>query len=117
MGPGHTAVTLGAGGSLVSGRVAVLAGKRYVAKARVLPAGAVLEMTVECLVRFGGKDVPFFVVTESAPPKADGWVDVEIPFPPTAETPQVSHVRVRFSVAKGSVGSAFVDDVALEPKE
>ena len=108
---------VGAGGSLVSGRVAVLAGKEYVAKARVLPAGAVLEMTVEGLVRFGGKDVPFFVVKKSAPPKADGWVDLEIPFHPTAETPQVSHVRVRLSVAKGSAGSAFVDDVAVEPKE
>ncbi len=47
-------------------------------------------------------------------PGPDGWVDLECSLHPTAETPQVTHVRVRFLLLSEK-GAAFVDDVAIEP--
>ena len=51
-------------------------------------------------------------MTPTAPPEADGWLSIELPFHPTAETPQVSEVRVRFTIP-GKKGSLLVDDVTI----
>jgi hypothetical protein len=105
-----------AGGALVSGRTEVETDRSYVLRARVLPAGGVPKAVVEGLVRFGGKWMALYTKEATVPPAEDGWVELETRFHPTADTPQVSHVRVRFTVV-GEKGSLFVDDVAVEPVE
>ena len=104
---------LAPGGSLVSGPVEVREGRRYRLRARVKAEGAVVTVAVEGLVSLGGERHVLFTERDTAPPETDGWVDVEIAFDPTAETPQVTEVRARFTAA-GEKGSAMVDDVSIE---
>jgi hypothetical protein len=106
---------LGAGGTLTSARVPVEEDTEYRLTLRALPSGAILTARVEGLVRFGGKWTPLFSAEESAPPKAEDWTELALDFHPTAETPQVSHVRVVLSVE--GRGSVFVDDVAIRKTE
>jgi hypothetical protein len=102
------------GGELTSGHVEVETGRGYVMKARALPAGGIVKAHFEGVVKFGGKWVVLCEKSATAPPKSDGWVDLECPLHPTGETPQVTHVRARF-VLLSEKGAAFVDDVAIEP--
>jgi len=106
---------VGPGGALVSGSVEVEEEREYVLRARVQPDRAVLAVTVEGLVALGGERHVLFTKKETAPPGTGDWLDIEIPFHPTAETPQVMEVRVRFEVA-AKKGSALVDDVSIEVK-
>lgn len=105
-----------AGGALLSGLVPVEEDRPYRVRARVLPAGGVLTAAAEGLVRFGGKWVTLFTATETLPPAAEDWIDLELTVEPTKDTPQVTHLRVAFRVEAGK-GSAFVDDVAVEPAD
>jgi len=106
---------IGAGGALVSGIVAVEEEREYVLRARVRPDRAVVTVAVEGLVALGGKRHVLFTKRETAPPGQDDWIEVEIPFHPTADTPQVMEVRVRISIA-AKQGTALVDDVVIEAK-
>jgi hypothetical protein len=106
-------VRIDPGGTLFSPTVKVETGKRYVLKLRALPSGAILRLKIEGLVKLSGKWYPLFTKEESVPAESDEWADVEIPFHPSEKSPQVAHVRVTFTLA--GVGSAFLDDVAIEP--
>jgi hypothetical protein len=102
-------------GTLVSGAVPVREKREYVLKARVRSEKAVVTATVEGLVVLGGKRHVLFTKADTVT-KGDGeWNDLEIPFHPTEETPQVAEIRVRFTL-EGGKGSAFIDDVTIEAR-
>ena len=104
---------LDAGGEITSGTVPIESGRTYRMRARVLPSGGLVKAWLEGVVRFEGAWVALSTAATTAPPKADGWVEVEAALDPTADSPQVSHVRARFAIASEK-GSAFVDDVSIE---
>jgi len=106
---------IGAGGALVSGVVAVEEEREYILRARVRAGGAMVHVAVEGLVALGGKRHVLFTKKETVPPGEDDGIEIEIPFHPTARTPQVTEVRARFSIA-AKKGSALVDDVVIEVK-
>ncbi len=103
-----------AGGSLLSGRAAVEPGHAYRVTARVKPAGAVLEVVAEGVLKFEGSWVPLSTFRETFPPEAEDWLDLSMTIDPAVKAPQVTHVRVRFR-ALGEKGAAYVDDVAVGP--
>jgi hypothetical protein len=102
-------------GALVSGSVPVREGSEYVLRAKVQPESAVLTATVEGLVVLGGKRHALFTKTDTATKGEGAWAELEMVFHPTAETPQVSEVRARFTL-EGGKGSALVDDVVIEAR-
>lgn len=102
-----------AGGALVSAPVDVEDGRRYVLRARARREKAEPAVSAEFLVTLEGKDL-VLDTADAKPPEGTGWVEMEVAFDPTKETPQVARVRVRLA-AKGEAGAVLFDDVSLEP--
>jgi hypothetical protein len=111
---GEGVARIAAGGALTSGRVPVEADRPYLLTIRARPAGAVLTATIEGGMEFGGKWASLFTTSQTLPPDAEDPVEIEVPFHPTAETPQVTDVILRLSVS-GAGGDVVVEDVSISP--
>ena len=101
-------------GSIVSGPVPVDEDRPYVLRARVLPKGGALVVTIQGVVKLSGETYVMFTKEETVPAESGDWGEIEVRFHPTEDTPQVSAIRIRFAM-RGETGSALVDDVAVEP--
>jgi hypothetical protein len=109
-------VRIPVGGVIEAPPIEVEEGRSYVLKARVLPQGAGLETLIEFLVPFEGKHVALMETRNVGSREGSDWLDVEIPFHPTKETPQVTAVKARFA-ANGEKGGVLLDDVSIAPAE
>ena len=91
----------------------VESGRKYVLKLRALPDRGILTIRIEGIVKHSGEWYVLSTTAESVPAESREFTNIEVPFEPTKNAPQVAHARVIFALT--GKGSACVDDVVVLP--